>query len=197
MAHVFNPSPWKRQTDLCGLHSEFQESQGYLRACLKRKEVSVQPWLSWSSFCSPGWSHTQRSTCLCFWNVGIKDIHYKAINFYVYGTILSGLCTSSLNPVTCSRLTQLASSRTGAQPKWFYCQSSWSQSSGLSTDLTSSFCLIFQVDGKLLCWLCTLSYKRVLQKTKEQRKHLSSSSRAGHQEKEQYSRLSGGSHYNR
>eukprot|EP00069_Balaena_mysticetus_P016402 bmy_01989T0 len=34
-------------------------------------------------------------------------------------------------------------------------------------------------------------------KTKEQRKHLSSSSRASHQEKEQYSRLSGGSHYNR
>ncbi|KAI6056370.1 FAM76A [Marmota monax] len=53
-----------------------------------------------------------------------------------------------------------------------------------------------KVDGKLLCWLCTLSYKRVLQKTKEQRKHLSSSSRAGHQEKEHYSRLSGGSHYN-
>ncbi|GAB5574760.1 protein FAM76A [Prionailurus iriomotensis] len=53
-----------------------------------------------------------------------------------------------------------------------------------------------KVDGKLLCWLCTLSYKRVLQKTKEQRKHLSSSSRASHQEKEQYSRLSGGSHYN-
>ncbi|KAL2773069.1 protein FAM76A isoform 2 [Daubentonia madagascariensis] len=52
-----------------------------------------------------------------------------------------------------------------------------------------------KVDGKLLCWLCTLSYKRVLQKTKEQRKHLSSSSRAGHQEKEQYSRLSGGGHY--
>lgn len=54
-----------------------------------------------------------------------------------------------------------------------------------------------QVDGKLLCWLCTLSYKRVLQKTKEQCKHLSSSSRASLQEKEQYSRLSSGSHYNR
>ncbi|XP_032971314.1 protein FAM76A isoform X1 [Rhinolophus ferrumequinum] len=53
-----------------------------------------------------------------------------------------------------------------------------------------------KVDGKLLCWLCTLSYKRVLQKTKEHRKHLSSSSRTSHQEKEQYSRLSGGSHYN-
>ncbi|MBN3306767.1 FA76B protein, partial [Amia calva] len=32
-----------------------------------------------------------------------------------------------------------------------------------------------KVDGKLLCWLCTLSYRRVLQKTKEQRKGLSSS----------------------
>jgi hypothetical protein len=41
-----------------------------------------------------------------------------------------------------------------------------------------------KVDGKLLCWLCTLSYKRVLQNTKEQRRHLSSSSRASHQEKE-------------
>ncbi|KAF4800062.1 Sestrin-2 [Turdus rufiventris] len=53
-----------------------------------------------------------------------------------------------------------------------------------------------KVDGKLLCWLCTLSYKRVLQKTKEQCKHLSSSSRASLQEKEQFSRLSTGSHYN-
>ncbi|XP_045411181.1 protein FAM76A-like isoform X2 [Lemur catta] len=52
-----------------------------------------------------------------------------------------------------------------------------------------------KVDGKLLCLLCTLSYKQVLQKTKEQRKHLGSSSRAGHQEKEQYSRLTGGGHY--
>uniref|UniRef100_A0A8D2AWM1 Protein FAM76B n=1 Tax=Sciurus vulgaris TaxID=55149 RepID=A0A8D2AWM1_SCIVU len=32
-----------------------------------------------------------------------------------------------------------------------------------------------KVDGKLLCWLCTSSYKRVLQKTKEQRKSLESS----------------------
>lgn len=61
----------------------------------------------------------------------------------------------------------------------------------------ASFCLPFQVDGKLLCWLCTLSYKRVLQKTKEQCKHLSSSSRASLQEKQQFSRLSSGSHYNR
>ncbi|XP_072557113.1 protein FAM76B-like isoform X1 [Paramormyrops kingsleyae] len=32
-----------------------------------------------------------------------------------------------------------------------------------------------KVDGKLLCWLCTLSYRRVLQKAKEQRKGLGSS----------------------
>ncbi|KAH0631237.1 hypothetical protein JD844_005481, partial [Phrynosoma platyrhinos] len=51
------------------------------------------------------------------------------------------------------------------------------------------------VDGKLLCWLCTLSYKRVLQKTKEQRKHLSTSSRTSLTEKEQYGRLSSSSHY--
>uniref|UniRef100_A0A8C8SXK8 Protein FAM76B n=1 Tax=Pelusios castaneus TaxID=367368 RepID=A0A8C8SXK8_9SAUR len=36
-------------------------------------------------------------------------------------------------------------------------------------------CISQKVDGKLLCWLCTLSYKRVLQKTKEQRKNLGSS----------------------
>uniref|UniRef100_A0A8C5KAZ8 Protein FAM76A n=1 Tax=Jaculus jaculus TaxID=51337 RepID=A0A8C5KAZ8_JACJA len=42
-----------------------------------------------------------------------------------------------------------------------------------------------KVGGKLLCWLCTLSCERVLQRTKEQRKHLSSSSRAD-----------SGSHYN-
>ncbi|MBN3321371.1 FA76A protein, partial [Atractosteus spatula] len=54
-----------------------------------------------------------------------------------------------------------------------------------------------KVDGKLLCWLCTLSYKRVLQKTKEQRKHLSSSSHSSLPEKEQFTRLSSSSHYNR
>uniref|UniRef100_W5MB95 Family with sequence similarity 76 member A n=1 Tax=Lepisosteus oculatus TaxID=7918 RepID=W5MB95_LEPOC len=54
-----------------------------------------------------------------------------------------------------------------------------------------------KVDEKLLCWLCTLSYKRVLQKTKEQRKHLSSSSHSSLPEKEQFTRLSSSSHYNR
>ncbi|XP_066573682.1 protein FAM76A isoform X1 [Amia ocellicauda] len=53
-----------------------------------------------------------------------------------------------------------------------------------------------KVDGKLLCWLCTLSYKRVLQKTKEQRKHLSASSHCSLPEKEPFTRLSNSSHYN-
>lgn len=28
-------------------------------------------------------------------------------------------------------------------------------------------CYVIQVDGKLLCWLCTLSFKRALAKTKQ------------------------------
>ncbi|XP_029104053.1 protein FAM76A-like isoform X1 [Scleropages formosus] len=52
-----------------------------------------------------------------------------------------------------------------------------------------------QVDGKLLCWLCTLSYKRVLQKTREQRKQLASSSHTSLSQKEQLAHLSSG-HYN-
>ncbi|KAL4657354.1 protein FAM76B isoform X4 [Arapaima gigas] len=44
-----------------------------------------------------------------------------------------------------------------------------------------------KVDGKLLCWLCTLSYRRVLQKTKEQRKGLGSSN-SSLSEKEHHSR---------
>ncbi|XP_021590324.2 protein FAM76A isoform X3 [Ictidomys tridecemlineatus] len=83
--------------------------------------------------------------------------------------------------------------------KCTYCRTEYQQESKTNTickKCAQNVQLYGTVDGKLLCWLCTLSYKRVLQKTKEQRKHLSSSSRAGHQEKEQYSRLSGGSHYN-
>jgi hypothetical protein len=90
------------------------------------------------------------------------------------------------------KVIQLASDRSGT---WVLAPSACVL--GHCTTFPFLYLLIFQVDGKLLCWLCTLSYKRVLQKTKEQRKHLSSSSRASHQEKEQYSRLSSGSHYNR
>uniref|UniRef100_A0ABI7YMD3 Family with sequence similarity 76 member A n=1 Tax=Felis catus TaxID=9685 RepID=A0ABI7YMD3_FELCA len=83
--------------------------------------------------------------------------------------------------------------------KCTYCRTEYQQESKTNTickKCAQNVQLYGTVDGKLLCWLCTLSYKRVLQKTKEQRKHLSSSSRASHQEKEQYSRLSGGGHYN-
>uniref|UniRef100_A0A8C3WHN9 Family with sequence similarity 76 member A n=1 Tax=Catagonus wagneri TaxID=51154 RepID=A0A8C3WHN9_9CETA len=82
--------------------------------------------------------------------------------------------------------------------KCTYCRTEYQQESKTNTickKCAQNVQLYGTVDGKLLCWLCTLSYKRVLQKTKEQRKHLSSSSRTSHQEKEQYSRLSGG-HYN-
>lgn len=48
--------------------------------------------------------------------------------------------------------------------------------------------LVLQVDGKLLCWLCTLSYRRVLQKTKEQRKGFGSSNSSSLSEKDHHSR---------
>lgn len=47
---------------------------------------------------------------------------------------------------------------------------------------------VLQVDGKLLCWLCTLSYRRVLQKTKEQRKGFGSSNSSSLNEKDHHSR---------
>lgn len=54
--------------------------------------------------------------------------------------------------------------------------SGWSETKSPCNVLGNKTWIISQkVDGKLLCWLCTLSYKRVLQKTKEQRKSLGSS----------------------
>lgn len=45
-------------------------------------------------------------------------------------------------------------------------------------------CVALQVDGKLLCWLCTLSYKRALAKTKvtdpARHSHIKLGSRSGH-----------------
>ncbi|XP_039376963.1 protein FAM76B isoform X5 [Mauremys reevesii] len=55
-------------------------------------------------------------------------------------------------------------------------EGSWSKHSDAALSKEDlSGCMMPKVDGKLLCWLCTLSYKRVLQKTKEQRKSLGSS----------------------
>lgn len=58
-----------------------------------------------------------------------------------------------------------------------------------SLNVFLSFKLSFlKVDGKLLCWLCTLSYRRVLQKTKEQRKGFGSSNSSSLNEKDHHSR---------
>ncbi|XP_040832773.1 protein FAM76B isoform X8 [Ochotona curzoniae] len=62
--------------------------------------------------------------------------------------------------------------------KCTYCRSEFQQESKTNTICKKCAQNVKQfgtVDGKLLCWLCTLSYKRVLQKTKEQRKTLGSS----------------------
>ncbi|XP_011781983.1 PREDICTED: protein FAM76B isoform X4 [Mandrillus leucophaeus] len=62
--------------------------------------------------------------------------------------------------------------------KCTYCRSEFQQESKTNTICKKCAQNVKQfgtVDGKLLCWLCTLSYKRVLQKTKEQRKSLGSS----------------------
>ncbi|XP_071391012.1 protein FAM76B isoform X4 [Centroberyx affinis] len=53
-----------------------------------------------------------------------------------------------------------------------------------------------KVDGKLLCWLCTLSYRRVLQKTKEQRKGFGSSNSSSLNEKDHHSRQHHHHHHN-
>uniref|UniRef100_A0A2A4ITJ4 Uncharacterized protein n=1 Tax=Heliothis virescens TaxID=7102 RepID=A0A2A4ITJ4_HELVI len=50
-------------------------------------------------------------------------------------------------------------------------------------------CILLQVDGKLLCWLCTQSLKRALARTKQhlssvdKHKHRGHKSRSGHKEK--------------
>jgi hypothetical protein len=36
------------------------------------------PGLSWSSLCRPGWSRTQRSTCLCLPRAGAKGVRHHA-----------------------------------------------------------------------------------------------------------------------
>ncbi|XP_018408452.1 PREDICTED: protein FAM76B isoform X4 [Nanorana parkeri] len=61
--------------------------------------------------------------------------------------------------------------------KCTYCRSEFQQENKTNTICKKCAQNVKQfgtVDGKLLCWLCTLSYKRVLQKTKEQRKSLGS-----------------------
>ncbi|XP_050697638.1 protein FAM76A-like isoform X3 [Eriocheir sinensis] len=56
-------------------------------------------------------------------------------------------------------------------------------------------CVALQVDGKLLCWLCTLSYKRALAKTKvtdpARHSHIKLGSRSGHHKDKERHKLSG------
>jgi hypothetical protein len=40
------------------------------------QDFSVYPWLSWNSFCRPGWSGTQKSACLCLPSAGIKGVYH-------------------------------------------------------------------------------------------------------------------------
>ena len=45
----------------------------------------MYPWLSWNSLFRPGWSWTQRSTCLCLPSAGIKSMcHHCPAWIYCY-----------------------------------------------------------------------------------------------------------------
>ena len=47
-----------------------------------RRGFSVQLWLSWNSLCRPGWPQTQKSSCLCLPNAGIKGVHHHQAPSY-------------------------------------------------------------------------------------------------------------------
>ena len=49
-----------------------------------RQCFSVQPWLSWNSFCRPGWPRTQKYACLCFPSAGIKGVCHHCPSFLDY-----------------------------------------------------------------------------------------------------------------
>jgi hypothetical protein len=42
--------------------------------------------MSWNSLCRPGWPRTQKSTCLCLPNAGIKGVCHRArlVAFYMW-----------------------------------------------------------------------------------------------------------------
>jgi hypothetical protein len=54
-----------------------------------RQGFSVYPWLSWNSLCKPGLPRTQKSTCLCLPNSGIKGMHHHT------WLLMSVLCKQS------------------------------------------------------------------------------------------------------
>jgi hypothetical protein len=49
-----------------------------------RQGFSVKPWLSWNSFCRPGWPQTQKSACLCLPSAGIKGMCHHARLFFFF-----------------------------------------------------------------------------------------------------------------
>jgi hypothetical protein len=53
----------------------------FLSFFFPRQGFSVYPWLSWNSLCRPGWSQTQKSTCLCLPSAGIKGHHCLALRY--------------------------------------------------------------------------------------------------------------------
>jgi hypothetical protein len=65
-----------------------------------RQGFSVYLWLSWNSFCRPGWPRTQKSTCLCLPSAGIKGVCH---NSPATGTLLKELETGTGEMVQWSR----------------------------------------------------------------------------------------------
>jgi hypothetical protein len=49
-----------------------------LFVCLLRQGCSVYPWLSWNSYCKPGWPLTQRSIFVYLPRALIKGMHHHA-----------------------------------------------------------------------------------------------------------------------
>jgi hypothetical protein len=60
-------SPWRS-------HAQLFFFFGFLR-----QGFFVSPWLSWNSFCRPGWPRTQKSTCLCLLSAGIKGVSHHCL----------------------------------------------------------------------------------------------------------------------
>jgi hypothetical protein len=59
--------------------------KGYYHLCVFWDRFSVQqPWLSWNSFCRPGWPQTQRPTSLCIQNAGIKGVWHDTHTPLIY-----------------------------------------------------------------------------------------------------------------
>ncbi|KAG2460792.1 FA76A protein, partial [Polypterus senegalus] len=94
------------------------------------------------------------------------------------------------------RRSSIGGSLTEPPSKMGYIKADRSKTNTICRKCTHNVKTYGTADDKLLCWLCTLSYKRVLQKTKEQRKHLSTSSDPGLQKAPYARHASNNNHYN-